>query len=170
MPHKEGAPVWVRVGKADHHAHIVSAAAVAGGSGAEPASYVVRWSNGSVQEVGSPGVRPDEGGRGRSRRPPAAVCREANRHAGCADGSGGGKQPAKRGKDPPRKRGAGGNHEEKKASSAGCDDISPLYTRYAVGEAIKKVSRYKSILLLRALIIFSHCVYESEDYQKGGDT
>ena len=96
--HKEGAPVWVKVGRTDHHAHIVSAVVKGGRSGSEPSSYVVRWSsNETVEEVKSSAVRPDEGGRGRTRRPTAAICQETNRHMLCADdGGGGGKQPAKR--------------------------------------------------------------------------
>ena len=76
--------------------------------------------NGTVQEVDASDVRPDEGGRSRTRRPPA----ETNRQMKCADGSGGRKKAG------PRGPGAGPREEKD-------DDIRP---RYAVGQEIKKVS------------------------------
>ena len=127
MIHEEGAPVWVRVGRTDHHALVVSAV-VGGDSGTEPARYGVRWSNGTVQEVDASDVRPDEGGRSRTRRPPAAIYQETNRQMKCADGSGGRKKAG------PRGAGAGPREEKD-------DDIPP---RYAVGQEIKKVSMVKA--------------------------
>ena len=90
MPHEEGAPVWVRVGRTDHHARVVSAVVDGGVYGAEPSGYKVRWSNGTVQEVETSDVRPDEGGRGRTRRPPAVICQqETRRQMRCAGGTDG---------------------------------------------------------------------------------
>ena len=161
MPHEEGAPVWVRVGRTDHHARVVSALTTrAWWSRAEPARYKVRWSNGTVQEVESSDVRPDEGGRGRTRRPPAVIYQqETRRQTRCAaDGSGGRKKPTNRKSDPSGKRGAGPsadrNREEEKDDVV-CVDVPP---RYAVGQEIKKVSTSSILHLWKEHTKSSHLI------------